>query len=96
MRTPLIATALVAILVLVSLIGCSRKTNLARTYYQLGVSEAALDSHLQQIRELKTVRNLTHAHDSSDKVTIVLYVDTRNPYEAGELMRSLGYTRVRD
>lgn len=76
--------------------GCSRSPNLSRTYYQLNVSEAVLDQHLQELQGTKGVRQVTHAHDSSNKVTLQVYVDSENPFDAQELLRSLGYTRVRD
>jgi uncharacterized lipoprotein YmbA len=77
-------------------VGCSRSPNLVRTYYQLNVSEQTLDQHLQALAATDGVRLVTPVHDSSDKVTLQVYLDSEDPFMAAEKLRKLGYTRVHD
>ena len=55
---------------------------LVRTYYQLNVNEQTLDQHLQIISETEGVRLVTPARDSSNKVTLQVYVDAESPFVA--------------
>lgn len=95
LRTSVITTIIVAVVLIAS--GCARKFHYATsTYFQLNVSEQTLDEHLQQLNDISTIRTIAPAHDSSNKVTLTLTIDSRNPYEARQTLRSLGYQRVRD
>lgn len=81
---------------LIGFAGCSRKRVVTYTYFQLNVTEAKLDQHLQQIEDAPKVVDVHHSHDSSNKATIEVYVKEADPYKLKELMRDMGYTRVRD
>ncbi|TVR15956.1 MAG: hypothetical protein EA401_02090 [Planctomycetota bacterium] len=94
-RIALFTTVILAIVLIAS--GCARKFHYATsTYFQLNVSEQVLDEHLQQLNDISTIRTIAPAHDSSNKVTLTVTIDSRNPYEARQTLRSLGYQRVRD
>lgn len=77
-------------------VGCARSPNLVRTYYQLNVSEETVDQHLKILATTDGVRQVTPAHDSSNKVTLQVYLDSEDPFDGQEKLRELGYTRVRD
>ena len=84
------------LLVSLFLFGCSRSPNIVQTFYQLNVSDATLDEHLMTLQRVRGIRQVTHAHDSSNKATLTVYIDSSSPYEAREALRQLGYQRVRD